>query len=316
MGMQKVNTFAASEADFGQRLDVFLQKNCELTRSRIQKLIVEGRVKVNGEVLRAKYKIQPGDVVSLEVPSPKEVNIEAEQIPLDIYYEDSDIVIVNKARGMVVHPAEGNWSGTLVNALLAHCSDLSGINGEVRPGIVHRLDKDTSGLLMVAKNDTAHVKLAEQLKDHKVVRRYLALVHGNIKEERGTVEAPVGRHPVDRKKMAVVERNSRQAVTHYRVLERKLNYALVDLRLETGRTHQIRVHMSYINYPVVGDPRYGPAKTHFGLEGQFLHAYRLGFNHPRTGEYTEFSAPLPEILANILLKIGIDNPEVTALSNE
>jgi len=315
MGMLKVNTFIVDDNNSGQRLDVFLsEQDCGLTRSRIQKLVSEALVKVNGDVSRSSYRLRPGDTVSIEVPPPKEVKVEAEYIPLDIYYEDSDVIVVNKPRGLVVHPAEGNWHGTLVNALLCHCRDLSGINGEIRPGIVHRLDKDTSGLLVAAKNDKAHLELADQLKERRVVRRYLALVHGQIKTEWGKIDAPIGRHPVDRKKMAVVERNSREAVTHYQVLERRANYTLVDLRLETGRTHQIRVHMAYINHPVVGDTRYGPARPHFGLEGQFLHAYRLGFTHPRTGEYLEFNAPLPLILEEILNKINIAIPDVKVLS--
>jgi len=315
MGMPKVNTFIVDDNNSGQRLDVFLsEQDCGLTRSRIQKLVSEALVKVNGDVSRSSYRLRPGDTVSIEVPPPKEVKVEAEYIPLDIYYEDSDVIVVNKPRGLVVHPAEGNWHGTLVNALLCHCRDLSGINGEIRPGIVHRLDKDTSGLLVAAKNDKAHLELADQLKERRVVRRYLALVHGQIKTEWGKIDAPIGRHPVDRKKMAVVERNSREAVTHYQVLERRANYTLVDLRLETGRTHQIRVHMAYINHPVVGDTRYGPARPHFGLKGQFLHAYRLGFTHPRTGEYLEFNAPLPLILEEILNKINIAIPDVKVLS--
>jgi 23S rRNA pseudouridine1911/1915/1917 synthase len=315
--MQKVNTFVVQGDNAGQRLDVFLsEQGGGLTRSRIQKLIADSMVKVNGDLVRSSYKVRSGDIISLVIPPPKEIKVEAENIPLDIYYEDADVIIVNKPRGLVVHPADGNWNGTLVNALLYHCKDLSGINGEIRPGIVHRLDKDTSGLLIVAKNDDAHLSLARQLKDHSVVRGYLALVHGKIKGEKGMIDAPIGRHPVDRKKMAVVERNSRQAVTHYRVLDRKKDYTLVDLRLETGRTHQIRVHMNYINHPVVGDTRYGPGNPHFGLNGQFLHAYRLGFIHPRSGRYMEFNAPLPEVLENILIETGFDVPPVTALSSE
>lgn len=317
MEMPKISNYVVDDANSGQRLDVFLaEQDCGLTRSRIQKLISDEMVRVNGSVLRPSYKVRPGDNVSVRVPPLREVKIQAENIPLDVYYEDKDVIVINKPRGLVVHPAEGNWNGTLVNALLYHCGDLSGINGELRPGIVHRLDKDTSGLLIAAKNDTAHLGLAEQLKKHDVVRRYLALVHGQIKADRGKIDAPIGRHPVDRKKMAVVERNSKEAVTHYLVLERERNYSLVDLKLETGRTHQIRVHMAYIKHPVVGDNRYGPAKPHFGLEGQFLHAYKLGFVHPRTGEYLEFNAPLPDLLQDILKKIGIIVPDVTALSTE
>jgi len=298
----QINCFNAGEADSGKRLDVFLSgENPELSRSHIQKLVAGGMVEVNGAPSRPSYKIRSGDAVLLRVPPPVELVVEPEPIPLDIRYEDSDLVVVNKPRGMVVHPAEGNYTGTLVNALLHHCRDLSGINGVMRPGIVHRLDKDTSGLLMVAKNDAAHLDLARQISERKVEKRYLALVHGSLKHNRGTVDAPIGRHPKDRQRMAVEPRNGKQAVTHYQVISRHGNYIYLDLRLETGRTHQIRVHLAYIGCPVVGDPKYGPDKKNpFGLEGQFLHAALLAFIHPRSQEKMIFEAPLPEELQRVL----------------
>lgn len=283
------------------RIDVFLTTNCpQISRSYVQKLIEEGQVKVNGQPTKANYKLRMGDEVTIEIPPAEELMVTPEEIPLDIYYEDRDVIVVNKPRGMVVHPAEGNTSGTLVNALLYHCHDLSGINGVLRPGIVHRLDKDTSGLIMVAKNDQAHHSLAQQLKDRTVTRRYQALVHHRIKQEQGTINAPIGRDPKDRQKMTVIERNSKPAVTHFQVLERFDNYTLIECRLETGRTHQIRVHMTYIGYPLVGDLKYGPRKPHFDLDGQLLHAQVLGFQHPASGEYMEFSSPLPEVFQRVL----------------
>ncbi|AEF94112.1 pseudouridine synthase, RluA family [Desulfotomaculum nigrificans CO-1-SRB] len=296
--------FEVDQENAKSRLDVFLSGQChDLSRSYIQRLIEEGQVTVNDLPTKANYKLRVGDRVAVEVPPAEELQVVPEPIPLDIYYEDNDVIVVNKPRGMVVHPAEGNTSGTLVNALLYHCRDLSGINGVLRPGIVHRLDKDTSGLIMVAKNDLAHNSLAQQLKDRTVTRRYRALVHNNIREEVGTVNAPIGRDPRDRQRMAVVERNSKPAVTHYRVLERFGQYTLVECRLETGRTHQIRVHMAYIGHPVVGDPKYGPTKPHFDLDGQLLHAGVLGFKHPTTGQYLEFTAPLPDIFEQVLHKL-------------
>lgn len=307
--MLAVNSFEVDEGDAGKRLDVFLAGEIEdLTRSHIQKLIAEGKAEVNKEPARASYRVRPGDLILLQVPDPEGLEVKAEPITLDVFYEDGDVIVVNKPRGMVVHPAEGNYSGTLVNALLYHCRDLSGINGVMRPGIVHRLDKDTSGLIMVAKNDTAHGSLAQQLKDRLVTRRYLALVHGRVKGQSGVVDAPIGRDPRDRQKMAVVQKNSKHAVTNYRVLNRFADYTYLELKLETGRTHQIRVHMSYIGHPVVGDPRYGPSRPHFSLDGQFLHAAVLGFKHPRTGIYLEFEAPLPEVLEKILKKLTLENP--------
>lgn len=294
-------TFEVANENAKCRLDVFLTNQCsDISRSYIQKLIEEGLVTVNHQPVKANHKLRTGEVVHIEIPPAEELEVKAENIPLDIYYEDSDLIVVNKPRGMVVHPAEGNVSGTLVNALLYHCRDLSGINGVMRPGIVHRLDKDTSGLIMVAKNDNAHHSLAQQLKDRTVTRRYQALVHRNIKEEQGTVNAPIGRDPRDRQKMAVTERNSKPAVTHYKVLERFDHYTLIECRLETGRTHQIRVHLSYIGHAVVGDPKYGPVKPHFNLDGQLLHARVLGFNHPVSGDYLEFSATLPKVFEDVL----------------
>ncbi|OAT86724.1 RluA family pseudouridine synthase [Desulfotomaculum copahuensis] len=310
--MPDIEFFRVADEQAGCRLDVFLTgENPELSRSHIQKLIAEELVTVNGRTARANYRLHAADEVVLRVPPPRELAVQPENIPLDIYYQDADLVVVNKPRGLVVHPAEGNFSGTLVNALLYHCRDLSGVNGVLRPGIVHRLDKDTAGLLMVAKNDAAHIELARQLKDRLVARRYLALAHGNFKEDAGTVDAPIGRHPRDRQRMAVVARGGRPAVTHYRVRRRYGQYTLLELRLETGRTHQIRVHLAYLGHPLAGDLKYGPAQTHLGLQGQFLHAYLLGFNHPRSGEYMEFTAPLPVELQAVLDRLdigGTDGP--------
>ncbi len=287
--------------DTGTRLDVWVTKNCqELSRSYVQKLITDGLIKVNDDGIKANYKVKAGDCITIEIPPDAEVEVVPEDIPLDVLYEDSDVIVINKPKGMVVHPAPGNYSGTLVNALLWHCKDLSGINGMLRPGIVHRLDKDTSGVIMAAKNDFAHAGLAEQIKDHTVTRRYLALVHGIMVEPAGVVDAPIGRDPKDRKKMAVVTRNSKNAVTHYKVLDRFKEYTFVECRLETGRTHQIRVHLSYLGHPVVGDPLYGTRKNHFSLKGQLLHAAVLGFYHPRSGEYMEFITGLPKYYENVL----------------
>ncbi|GAB6181102.1 RluA family pseudouridine synthase [Desulfotomaculum defluvii] len=297
-------TYEVAAEQAKTRLDVFLTDQCEdLSRSHVQKLIEDGNVRVNEKLCKANHKLKVGEIVEIQIPPATELKIEAENIPLDIYYEDRDVVVVNKPRGMVVHPAEGNTSGTLVNALLYHCEDLSGINGVMRPGIVHRLDKDTSGLIMVAKNDNSHQSLAQQLKDRTVTRRYQALVHHNIKKDVGMINAPIGRDPRDRQRMAVIERNSKPAITHFTVLERFGDYTLIECRLETGRTHQIRVHMSYIGFPLVGDPKYGPAKAHFNLNGQLLHAKILGFKHPTTGQYLEFQSPLPEVFQEVLQRL-------------
>ena len=287
------------------RLDKYLSEQFpEQTRSYLQKLIKEGQILVNGKSVKSGYQLSKGDEVSVSIPEPKELDVEPQKMDLDIIYEDEDVILVNKPKGMVVHPAPGHMTDTLVNGLLYHCKDnLSGINGVVRPGIVHRIDRDTTGILIVCKNDMSHNSIAEQLKEHSINRRYRALVHGNIKEDQGTVEGPIGRHPVDRKKMAINERNGKPAVTHYTVLERFGNYTLIECKLETGRTHQIRVHMTSIGHPLVGDEVYGPVKSSFKLKGQCLHAMVLGFVHPRNGEYMEFSAELPAYFEELLRKL-------------
>lgn len=288
-------TIAAEKEDVGTRIDVFLAENMEnLSRSGVQKLIEDGHIRLNGGKVKANYKLREKDIMDVQIPDVKEVEILPENIPLDILYEDKDVIVVNKPQGMVVHPAPGHTSGTLVNALMYHCGEeLSGINGEKRPGIVHRIDKDTSGVLMIAKNDAAHQSLAAQLAEHSITRKYNAVVFNGFPEDTGTVNQPIGRNPQDRKKMAVTEKHSRHAVTHYRVLERLEKFTLIEAQLETGRTHQIRVHMTYIGHPLLGDLVYGPKKQPFSLEGQALHARVLGFIHPTTGEYMEFEAPLP-----------------------
>ncbi|QXM05852.1 RluA family pseudouridine synthase [Crassaminicella indica] len=297
-----IQKFIVDEVDEDTRLDLYLSNQLvELSRSYIQKLIEKGKVKINGNVTKIKkYKVMENDQIEIEIPAPEVLKIEPENIPIEIVYEDDDLLVVNKPQGMVVHPAPGNYHGTLVNALMYHCKNLSSINGVIRPGIVHRIDKDTSGLLMVAKSDQAHKGLAEQLKEHSINRRYIALVHGNIKEEKGTISAPIGRHPVDRLKMAVVDRNGKDATTHFTVLKRFKEYTLIEARLETGRTHQIRVHMAYINHPLVGDPTYGPKKQKFRLNGQMLHAKVIGFVHPIKGEYMEFTSDLPDYFKNLI----------------
>ena len=288
------------------RLDAFLSAQLDgLSRSHIQKILKGGGVLVNGRPEKSSYRVAPGDQVELEVPEPEEPEILAEEMDLDILYEDRDIILINKPKGMVVHPAAGHYSGTLVNGLMAHCrEDLSGINGVLRPGIVHRIDMDTTGVLIACKNDFAHTSIAQQLKVHSITRKYYAIVHGVIREEEGTVNAPIGRHPTDRKKMSINTKNGREAVTHYRVLQRFEKFTYVECQLETGRTHQIRVHMASIHHPLLGDTVYGPAKCPVsGLRGQTLHAGVLGFIHPRTGEYMEFSAPLPEYFQELLKKL-------------
>lgn len=289
----------------GKRIDAYLaEKVPELTRSRIQKLIADGFVTVNGNGVKTNYKLRENDEICLVIPEPKETEIVAEEIPLDIVFEDECMLVVNKPQGMVVHPAAGNYSGTLVNALMSYCGErLSGINGEIRPGILHRIDKDTSGLLMVAKNDMAHLALSAQIKEHSLTREYLALVHGKIKEDSGTIDAPIGRDERDRKKMTITEKNSKNAVTHFFVLERFQKYTFVRCRLETGRTHQIRVHMSKNGHPIVGDPVYGAKKEEFRLNGQLLHAHKIGFVHPVSGEYMEFSRELPAYFEEVLEKL-------------
>lgn len=286
------------------RIDSYLAGRLpDLSRTYVQKLLDEGRILVNGEKVKANYRIQLDDRIEVRLPPARELKVEPEPIPLDIVYEDSDLIVVNKPQGMVVHPASGNYSGTLVNALLYHCRDLSGINGVLRPGIVHRLDKDTSGLIVAAKNDRAHLHLAEQMKKHTIRREYVALVHNRIAEAAGEIEAPIGRDPGNRKRMAVVERNAKAAVTYYRVIERFADYTLIRCKLKTGRTHQIRVHMAFAGHPVVGDTVYGLKKPHFGLTGQALHAEILGFEHPATGTYMEFQSPWPEYFVRILDKL-------------
>lgn len=289
----------------GNRLDKALADLTELSRSQANEAIKAGTVLVNGKPSKAKYAVKEGDVITYEVPEEEVLEYKAEDIPLDIIYEDADVAVVNKPQGMVVHPSAGHTSGTLVNALMYHVKDLSSINGVVRPGIVHRIDKDTSGLLMVAKNDKAHNALAAELKDKKSLRKYVAIVHGNLPNDRGVIEAPIGRSDKDRKKQAVTAKG-KPAVTRFTVLERFGNYTLVELQLETGRTHQIRVHMAYIGHPVAGDPLYGPRKTLKG-HGQFLHAKTLGFTHPTTGELVEFTAEEPAIFKETLEKLRKGN---------
>ena len=289
----------------GERIDKYLSEACcGLTRSYLQKLLKSQLVEVDGKAVKNSYRVSAGETVELEVPEAVEPEIEAEPIPLDILYEDKDIILINKPKGMVVHPAAGHYSQTLVNGLMYHCrGELSGINGVMRPGIVHRIDMDTTGVLIVCKNDFAHNSIAEQLKVHSITRKYYAIVHGVIGEDEGTVDAPIGRHPVDRKKMSINYKNGKHAVTHYRVLERFKQFTYVECQLETGRTHQIRVHMASLNHPLLGDSVFGPSKCPFKLQGQTLHAGVLGIIHPRTGEYMEFSAPLPEYFENLLEKL-------------
>lgn len=290
----------------GERLDKFLTEALEshgdgYSRSQIQQWIKDGHVTVGGAAVKPNFKLPASASVRLIIPEPETAEIVPEPIPLNVVYEDSDVIVVNKPRGMVVHPAPGHTGGTLVNALLYHCKDLSGINGVMRPGIVHRIDKDTSGLIMAAKNDAAHAGLAEQLKEHSAGRKYIALVHGNVPHDQGTVDAPIGRDPKDRKLFTVTDKNSKHAVTHFQVLERFGDYTLLELQLETGRTHQIRVHMKFIGHPLVGDPAYGPAKSKgVTMEGQALHAEELAFDHPRTGERMSFEAPLPDDMNRVL----------------
>ena len=285
----------------GVRLDKAVADLTSLSRSHANEQIKNGQILVNGQVKKAKYAVKAGDVITYELPEPEALEYVAENLPLHIVYQDEDVAVVNKAQGMVVHPSAGHTSGTLVNALMYHIKDLSGINGVLRPGIVHRIDKDTSGLLMIAKNDDAHIKLAEELKDKKSLRKYWAIVHGNLPNDRGVIEAPIGRSEKDRKKQAVTAKG-KPAVTRFHVLERFGNYTLVELQLETGRTHQIRVHMAYIGHPVAGDEVYGPRKTLKG-HGQFLHARTLGFTHPKTGEVMEFTAEAPAIFQETLEKL-------------
>ena len=302
--MDEIKSFLVGEDEEGDRLDVYLSEQLgDMSRSYIQKIIKDKKVEVNGKVEKAKYLVKEDDKIKIEIPTPKLLEVVAQDIPIDIVYEDNDVLIVNKPQNMVVHPAPGNYENTLVNAILYHCKDkLSSINGVIRPGIVHRIDKDTSGLLMIAKNNNAHNSLAEQLKDHSITREYEFICHGVIKEDKITVDKPLGRNPKDRLKMAIVK-DGKRAVTHFEVIERFDNFTHMKARLETGRTHQIRVHALSINHPLLGDPIYGPKNTKFKLEGQTLHARKLGFIHPTTNEYIEFNSELPDYFKNIIKKL-------------
>ncbi|MFD1031052.1 RluA family pseudouridine synthase [Metaplanococcus flavidus] len=292
-------TIEITEEMAGERIDKAVSSIDEdWSRSQIANWVKDGAVRVNGEIVKPNYKVRLEDVIIVTPPIPEELDVVPEDLDLEIIYEDSDVLVVNKPKGMVVHPAPGHSKGTLVNGLMYHCTDLSGINGVVRPGIVHRIDKDTSGLLMVAKNDASHTSLVNQLVRKSVTRKYLALVHGHIPHDKGTIEAPIARDPKERQNMAIVDKG-KHAVTHFRVLERFGNFTLVECRLETGRTHQIRVHMKYIGFPLVGDPKYGPKKT-MDIGGQALHAEVIGFDHPKTGEYMEYSAEMPGEFAELL----------------
>ena len=303
--MPQIELIIVEEEMDGERLDVFVAEQVEqLSRSVVKSLINEGKILVNQERQKPSYRVREGDDVNVEIPKPQVLDLQPRNIPLEIIYQDADLAVINKPKGLVVHPAHGNWDYTLVNALLYHIKDLSGINGQIRPGIVHRLDKDTSGVMVVAKNDTAHRSLAAQIKEHSIKREYIALVHGIIKENLGTIDAPIGRSKTDRKKMAVIA-DGRPAVSKYQVLERYHNYSLVKVELLTGRTHQIRVHFVYIKHSVVGDPLYGSGKKHFNLDSQALHAHLLGFVHPLTGNYLEFTSPLPEYFQEILVSVRL-----------
>ncbi len=302
----ELSDFLVTEDVAGLRLDKAITLLCpDLSRNSAQQLVESGDILVNGTACNKKYSVKNGDVISINIPEPTMLSVEPEDIPLDIVYEDEHLLVVNKPKGMVVHPAAGNYTGTLVNALLHHCgASLSGINGVIRPGIVHRIDKDTSGLLVVAKSDIAHKGLAEQIKEHSFTRVYNTVVVGNIKDDFGTIDAPIGRHPKDRKKQAVTEKNSKNAVTHFEVLERYNGFTFLKVKLETGRTHQIRVHMAYRGTPVAGDVVYGNPKKTYGLQGQCLNASTIGFVHPVTGEYLEFTTDLPEYFVDFLRRIS------------
>ena len=298
----RTETFEVSYEFEGERLDKYISMLfAEQSRSFFQKLIKDGHVSVNNKLEKANYRLKLEDFVQIEIPDAVEAQIQPENIPLDILYEDEDLLVVNKPKGMVVHPSAGHYTGTLVNAVMYHCKNsLSGINGEIRPGIVHRIDMDTTGSLIVCKNDESHLAIAEQIKIHSINRIYRGIVCGVVKEEEGTIHAPIGRHPIDRKKMAINEKNGKDAITHYKVLERFEKYTYMEFKLETGRTHQIRVHMASIGHPLLGDPLYSNGKSSYKLQGQTLHAMTIGFIHPKTGKHIEISAPLPEYFEKIL----------------
>jgi 23S rRNA pseudouridine1911/1915/1917 synthase len=312
--MAEKNEYIITPEHKGQRLDIFLSVTAklDLSRSQIKKLIEDADITVNDRPAEPSYKIKTDDKIRVVVPPPREITVKPQDIRLDIVYEDKDVIVVNKPRGMVTHPAPGNYNSTLVNALLAHCDHLASLGAPLRPGIVHRLDKDTSGLIVAAKTDAAYKSLVKQLKDRTMEKTYVALVHGVIKNNEGVIEAAIGRHPVNRQKMAVIERSkakdqrskSREAFTSFKVLQRFKKYTLVEVKIKTGRTHQIRVHMSYLGYPLVGDPTYGGQKDEFDLKGQFLHAKELGFIHPTTVKFMEFEAELPKAMKDILQKIA------------
>lgn len=298
-----VETEKAETEDIGKRADVFLASKLNLSRANIQKMMDAERITSGSKTVKANHKVKDGELFVIRYQEAVPLEVIAENIPLDILYEDQDVIVINKTRGMVVHPAAGNYTGTLVNALLYHCKNLSGINGVIRPGIVHRLDKDTSGVMIVAKNDVAHTSLSEQIQSKSAKRTYLVVVRGNVKQDSGRIETLIGRDSKDRKKMAVVSKNGREAVTEYEVLERFGRFTLLKCRLLTGRTHQIRVHLEYLGYPVVGDPKYSPQKTPFAIHGQALHSYELTFKHPRTGEGLFFTAPIPEDMNKIITRL-------------
>lgn len=306
--MDETVTFLVSIEDNSTRIDKYIAKmQPELTRSYIQKLIKDSMVFVNGNIVKANYKVSKQDTITMILPPPEPLNILAEDIPLDILYEDSDVIVINKGKGMVVHPAAGHYTGTIVNALLYHCKDeLSGINGVMRPGIVHRIDMNTTGVIVVCKNDVSHTFIAEQLKEHSITRKYRAIVYNHFSCESGMINQPIGRHPIDRKKMAINLKNGKHAITHYMVLEHlKQNFSYIECQLETGRTHQIRVHMASIGHPLLGDSIYGPDRSKWNLEGQVLHAQVLGFIHPSTKEYMEFEAPIPDYFKELLKNLSM-----------
>lgn len=306
----QILTFIADSLDVYKRLDSYLSEtDSDYSRSYFSDLIKKGNVSVNGNVIKkSSYRINENDKVVVDLPELETLNIAPEDIPIDILYEDNDVIVINKSKGMVVHPAEGHYNGTLVNALLWHCKgSLSGINGILRPGIVHRIDMNTTGSLIVCKNDNSHRKIAEQIKEHSVNRRYVGIVYGNLKEDNGTINAPIGRSKNDRKKMAILQ-DGKEAITHYKVIKRLNGYTFAEFKLETGRTHQIRVHMASIHHPLLGDDVYGPAKCPIkGLQGQCLHAWKIGFIHPSTGQYMEFEAPIPEYMTELLHKLDLKN---------